>query len=260
MNNGGLSMFLTFCFLFHFKSEDNMTFADVHIHALYGVDDGPKDMESMCEIVDASYGDGVRYMCLTPHYHPGYYGNNGEKAKAAYEKLKGYCAEKYPDLKLMLGNELHYERGCINWLAAGACNMMGDTHFVLVDFSDGEKKDVITKMLDRLLNAGYTPILAHAERYGSLSLGLIDEYRQNGVIVQMDAQSVFGGFGFWVKRFANKLLAARLVDIVSTDAHNVSSRPPQMSKCYEYIKKKCSERYADSLCFERARDVIFGGN
>lgn len=237
-----------------------MEFADIHIHALYGVDDGPKNMESMCEIVDLSYNDGVRYMCVTPHYHPGYYGNNAAPARDAYDKLCTYCKNKYPDLRLMLGNELHYERGCINWLANGDCNVLGNSHFVLIDFSDGEKKDVIAKMLDRLLNMGYTPILAHAERYGSLNLALIDEFRQNGVIIQMDAQSVFGKFGFRIKRFAHKLLLARLIDVVSTDAHDTKRRTPEMSACYEHIKKKYSERYANSLCLERARDLLFDGN
>ena len=236
-----------------------MTYTDIHIHALFGVDDGPKTEEAMHEIIDASYEDGVRYLCLTPHFHPGYYGNNGDKAKVSFEKLCAYCKDKYPDLVLMLGNELHYERGCINWVANGSCRVLGDTHYVLVDFSDGEKKDVISQMLNRLLNAGYTPILAHAERYLSLSLALIDEFRLNGVLVQMDAQSVFGAVGFRVKRFAHKLLAARLVDIVSSDAHDTDKRPPQMSKCYEYIKKKFSERYADSLCRDRAREQLFAG-
>lgn len=53
-----------------------MTYSDMHIHALYGVDDGAKTEEMMLAMVDAEYQDGVRFFCLTPHYHPGYFGDN----------------------------------------------------------------------------------------------------------------------------------------------------------------------------------------
>lgn len=37
-----------------------MKFADLHIHLLYGSDDGAKDEERMREILDAAYADGTR--------------------------------------------------------------------------------------------------------------------------------------------------------------------------------------------------------
>lgn len=48
-----------------------MFFTDIHIHALYGVDDGAKTEAEMQAIVDASYADGIRTLCVTPHFHPG---------------------------------------------------------------------------------------------------------------------------------------------------------------------------------------------
>jgi len=47
-------------------------FSDLHMHALFGVDDGPKTEDDMYAVLDAAYADGTRYMCLTPHFHPGY--------------------------------------------------------------------------------------------------------------------------------------------------------------------------------------------
>lgn len=64
-----------------------MVFSDIHIHALYGVDDGAETREEMLGIVGAAYRDGTRYMCLTPHYHPGYYGRNEERTAKAFEQL-----------------------------------------------------------------------------------------------------------------------------------------------------------------------------
>ena len=65
-----------------------MDFADMHIHALYGVDDGADTKEKMLSMVEASYNDGVRLMCFTPHFHLGYFGDNSEASEKKHAKLR----------------------------------------------------------------------------------------------------------------------------------------------------------------------------
>ena len=40
----------------------DMTFADIHCHVLYDVDDGAKNEEMMQKLIDAEYEEGVRYL------------------------------------------------------------------------------------------------------------------------------------------------------------------------------------------------------
>ena len=70
--------------------------------------------------------------------------------------------------------------------------------------------------------------------------------------------SIFGAFGFYAKRFVNKILAKRLADLVSSDAHDTVKRPPKINCAYGYITKKCGKEYADKVCFENAKKMIFG--
>ena len=84
-----------------------MQFSDIHIHALCDCDDGAKSLEQMYKMIDAAYVDGTRYICLTPHYNPGYFGENTENVNKSFELLLEY-AKKYPDLQIILGNELRY--------------------------------------------------------------------------------------------------------------------------------------------------------
>ena len=56
-----------------------MGLADIHIHLLFGVDDGAKDEDEMHAILDAAYQAGTRVLCCTPHFHPGYFGDNYDK-------------------------------------------------------------------------------------------------------------------------------------------------------------------------------------
>ena len=234
-----------------------MIYADMHMHALFGVDDGAETEETMLNMVDASYRDGVRFLCLTPHYHPGYFGVHQEQIQHAYDKLFEAAKSRWQDLKLGLGNELRYDRGCVSWLQEGLCRTINGTDYVLVDFLEDEENGRIHQALDLLLNAGYTPVLAHAERYGRLKELDIQEFRENGIVIQVDTQSLFRGFGFFIQRRCRNLLKLRLVDLAGSDAHDLHDRPPGISEFCKAAEKLCSKNYAEAICFENAAKMFF---
>lgn len=236
-----------------------MIYADMHNHALFGVDDGAKTEEMMLAMVDASYQDGVRFLCLTPHFHPRGFGDNRNAVLSAYEKLCQKAIERWPGLKLGLGNELRYERGCISWIRDSMCKTMNETNYVLVDFNEAENAEHIHQALGRLLNAGYTPVLAHAERYNKLRERDVRKFKENGVLIQVDTQSLFRNFGFSVQRRCKRLLKSELVDFAGSDAHDLTNRIPEMSRFYETVKKFCSVEYATALCSKNAETIFFAG-
>ncbi|MBE6573328.1 MAG: hypothetical protein E7652_02925 [Ruminococcaceae bacterium] len=227
-----------------------MIFADIHNHALFATDDGPKSEKDMYALIDEIYKDNIRHLCLTPHFHPGYFGENGKRARRAFAVLEAYIKEKYPDLVIYKGNELRYNRGCENWVKEGMCNTINGTQYLLVDFSENERAEDIVNGTNRILNAGYVPILAHVERYRRIprNMEMVMELKGNGVIVQIDSQSVTGMFGLFSKLRSKKLLDLHLVDVVATDSHGTKRRAPSMTQSYEYIKKNYGEEYAELIC------------
>lgn len=237
-----------------------MAFSDIHTHLLFGVDDGADDEDEMHAIADAAYKSGTRLICCTPHFHPGYFGNNRDRSAASFERFAAYAEETYPDMTVYLGNEIRYDPECVSWLSDGACRTLNKTRYVLVDFSEVAEGKLIENGLNRLLNAGYIPVLAHAERYRALhgKLSTIYSYRDRGVVIQADTQSLFGGFGFAIRRQCRKLLAEGLIDIFSSDAHDCTSRPPEMDECYNFILKKYGSDRADALCRENAAKLMLG--
>ena len=237
-----------------------MGLADIHIHLLFGVDDGAKDEDEMHAILDAAYQAGTRVLCCTPHFHPGYFGDNYDKVNAAFKRLSSYVQKTYPDMALYLGNELRYEPECVNWLSQGVCRTVNCTRYVLVDFSEAAPEKVIGNGLHALLNAGYIPILAHVERYRSLHgrIPAIQAFWHDGVVLQADTQSLFRGFGLLVQRQCRKLLSLGLIDLFSSDAHNCTSRPPEMLTCFNYISKKYGADYAATLCCNNAIRLLHG--
>ena len=239
-----------------------MNYADIHMHALFGVDDGPATEKEMFQIMDAAYDDGARLICLTPHFHPGYFGDNRSKTESAFRILLDYEHTTHPDLKLYLANELRYSRSCTSWLDDRECRTLGETNRVLVDFSEDEDIRTIIGGVERLLSAGYAPVLAHVERYTALrgKRKTLQELRDNGVLLQMDSKSVLNGFGLVTKVWSRSILDARLIDIVASDAHDVSRRAPGMGQCYRYIVKKCGTDYANAVCHDIPQKIILGND
>lgn len=236
-----------------------MVFADIHSHSLFGVDDGAKTEEDMQAMLDAAYADGIRYLCFTPHFHLGYFGNNITERDKAFSNAEKYVNIRCPGMRLCLGNELRYSRECISWLEDGLCLPLNGTKYVLVDFSEMEKAKTIVDGVNRLLNAGYIPVLAHAERYDELSFSLreIQGFRQDGVLIQVDSQSLLGGFGQAVKRRAKAILRRGYADFVSTDAHDLRRRTPEMSGAFQFIERKYGRTNAERLCRVNALALLW---
>lgn len=236
-----------------------MEFADIHMHLLFGVDDGAVDEEQMKEILRAAYDDGTRIVCATPHFHPGYFGDNAADFQEAFARLRSY-AESLEGMDIYFGNELRFSENAAGWLANGLCCSINDTGYVLVDFLENDDAEYIVSSTLSLLNSGYIPILAHAERYSKFNKDLreIMQLKQNGVLIQVDSQSPFGNWGTGAKRRSRRLLKKYLADIVASDAHNTSSRPPMMSNCYAYTMKKCGEEYAKKVFWENQILILEG--
>ena len=237
-----------------------MEFADIHIHALGGVDDGARTDDEMYKMIDRAYQSGTRTICFTPHCAPGYFGFNGEKVERAFEKAANYIEQKYSDMKPYLGNELQYSREFASWIRSGECRTLNGTRYLLVDFSLNEKKETIVRGMRSVLNAGYHPILAHAERYADLNKDLkaIYEMKRDGTLIQMDSQSLTGEFGFRVKLASRCILKEGMIDIISSDAHRVAGRTPDLSAAYKYVLDKYGESRAERLFAANALRILKG--
>ena len=233
-------------------------FADLHIHLLYGADDGPRTREQMLRLFEQAYADGTRLFCATPHFHLGLFGNNAERVKNAYDELCAAVAGKYPDVKIVLGNEVRYSPAAVEWLDKGDCRTLNGTRNVLVDFHADETANTIKNALYRLLNAGYHPVLAHAERYQELNRrwDLFDELKNHGVVIQIDADSVLGNWTRQAKQMSLQLLKRRLADLICSDAHNLVDRPSELTRCCAVVSKRFGEDYAEQLFYARAAQII----
>ncbi len=224
-----------------------MFFSDIHLHLLCNTDDGPKTVGDMYAMADMAYAAGTRLLCATPHFSPGHFGNNSSSAEEAFGILKEYCAAKYPDLRLCLGNELFCDGESTVWLKRGYCRTMNGTRYVLAEFPFASAERQIEKSVTALLGAGYVPIIAHAERYSKLTVKTVKKFRSYGVLIQVNARNDLKGFDFGEKLRLKRLLSKHLVDFVSSDAHNISTRIPDLNGFYRIVSQKYGSDYAEAI-------------
>ena len=234
-------------------------FIDLHNHSLCAVDDGADSYETMCRMLDVSYAEGVRCVCFTPHFlnvpdrDP-----TPEAVARSFEMAKAYCAERLPDMRLVLGCEMSYHFDCIDSLADKRIATVAGSRYVLADFLDTPDVRSIKVGVERLLNRGYIPIVAHVERYPCL-FGRIEDIRNMsmmGAVMQINAGSLFSGLMSKRRKQALKLLSEDLVDVVASDAHGIEHRTPELKRAAEFIGSRFGESYARMILKDNPEKII----
>lgn len=234
-----------------------MFFTDIHTHILYDVDDGPGSPEQMMKLLDALYVDGIRCLCATPHFYPALFGDQRERVLERFAELKSHAAQVHPDLRLCLGSEVRYCGEMVSWLRSGTCLTLNGGNHVLVDFGARESESRIVRGLEQILSSGYSPVLAHVERYERLSSSAVRDLARNGVVLQADAGSFFGAFGPGAMYRSRSMLRSQILDVVASDAHDRKRRPPVMGRAYALAGNKCDKDYADALFVTNPRLLLY---
>ncbi len=236
-----------------------MVFADLHRHLLPGLDDGAASEEDMKRMLDDAYAEGVRLLCATPHFHPGFFPYSEEKRAKAYAALEAYAAGKYPELTLFPGAELRYADAATEWLSSGICPTLAGSSCVLVDFLPDVSAEVVMTAMRKLLNEGYLPLLAHVERYPALEPAHIEELKSMGVRLQLDAGSLFGEWGVKAKARARRLIRFYRADVVGSDAHRPESKICSLPQAYRLAARLSDETYAEALFYRNPYEILTGG-
>lgn len=233
-------------------------FIDIHTHILPGVDDGAKDMEQALELLRLARDNGTVGMILTPHYRGRYRRNTPQQLRQIFEELRQRAATELPELELYLGNEAGIEIELAEKLVEGRVLSLNDGNYVLLEFHTASTAQHILDGALDVLNCGFTPIIAHAERYDAFCQNkkLAGEVQSFGALIQVNADSILGGAGCEPKRCARRLLRKHQAHFVASDAHDATRRHPMLAQCYRKVSKKYGKEYAAKVFWENARGLL----
>ena len=233
-------------------------FVDIHTHILPGVDDGAQELETALEMVRLAYESGTRALFLTPHYRGKFKANTPEYLNDSFRAFGQAVHERFPEMRLVLGQEIHYQTDIPERLSAGRVLSIGESEYVLLEFRSNSLRTEIVRGVADVARSGYIPIVAHAERYEAFrrDFSLVHEVLSRGALIQLNADSVMGKHGFFVKRFCRKVLKRENAHFIASDAHDTTMRVPVLEKCFAYVKRKHGEDYALRLFGRNAQIVM----
>ena len=237
---------------------------DIHSHILFGVDDGAKTIEDSLALIEEMYNQGVKIFILTPHRRKNMFEKSKQEIEENFKKLKQAVKEKYNDLiRIYLGTEIYYTEDIPDKIERNEIHSMAGTRNVLVEFNYGIRTKDLEDAIYNIVTLGKTPIIAHIERYDCLEKN--DETILNlielGAKMQVNAESIlkinlFGDNKKVYKKRAKYFLENDLVDIIASDAHNLSTRKPYMKEAYDVILKKYGEEKAKLLFELNAENIL----
>lgn len=198
---------------------------DFHNHLMPAVDDGAADLDESRAGIRALLADGITAIITTPHITASL-GNRGgldlylDRIAESFDALKDLAAREFPQLRIERGFEVMLDIPQPN-LDDPLLRLAGTT-FALVEFPYMNIPPNSAFALRELRQSGWTPIIAHPERYSNINpdLAVMDEWRDAGAYVQINSGSLVGSYGPRAKRLAWAILEQGAADYLCSDYHS----------------------------------------
>jgi protein-tyrosine phosphatase len=228
---------------------------DIHCHPLSAIDDGAESLEESVAMMRMAAEDGITHTVATPHCNYRYtFDPELNRQKAA--ELQAVIGD-VP--KILLGCDFHLSYENVQHLLTDRVHItINGSSYVLIEFAEYFVPKQFEQVLYDIEVAGLKPIVTHPERNPIFQKhpDLVYEWVNRGCLVQMTAQSYWGGFGTRAQSLAERWLDQNLVHFFATDAHDTKHRPPLLSPCYERVAVACGRETADRLLILNPEAVI----
>ena len=189
-------------------------FTDYHCHILFGVDDGVKELSESLEVLGYYESLGIKRVFFTPHVNLTY--NNWTLIEANFDTLKNRYNGR---IELHLAAEYLLDSGFTMQMKQGLKCI--EDNMVLVESSYLNKSSNFDETLYQISNDGFTPIIAHPERYLFMDINKYHKLKNCDYLFQLNLLSLSGMYGSQVKRRAIYLLENNMYDLIGSDMHDL---------------------------------------
>jgi protein-tyrosine phosphatase len=205
---------------------------DLHTHVLPGWDDGAADRAEAERMIAVAREDGISKIVLTPHVHR--MTRDGSDLQSLKGRVKSFQEEaEVLGIGLFAGAEVYFHLDMVRHIKDFGLTVNG-SNYVFIEFPADYLPGGVEKLVSQMMFEGLIPIISHPERNVALARApeALYELISQGAISQVTSQSITGGFG---KR--TQKAAVHLVQIIASDAHNATTRPPRLAQAVEVAAK-----------------------
>lgn len=213
---------------FRNKNKNNPPYLliDFHNHILPGVDDGSRSLHESMTLIEKMSALGYKIIVFSPHISVQQHGARKEKIISTYEQVIHILKEKFPAMLFIPAGEYMMDAEFNKILDSTSLLCFGQKKYVLIEFPLYHYHDVFLQHLQDLIFSGYTPILAHPERYWYIES---DEWfirlHEAGVLMQINFLSLTGYYGRDYQKKAEKLVQILPSFFLCSDLHHSEQLP-----------------------------------
>ena len=216
---------------------------DLHTHILFGLDDGPHDINESIRLLKDCASSGVTQIAATSHYYSSTtpYENFVSRRNRRIQALAQEIADKEIDVKILPAAEVYMSEFLLNLKSLDELKY-GNSDYILLEIPRSElERDAIIPFIEQLISYfGIKPIIAHVERYPFLltNKANLELLNQMGCLLQVDAESILPGSSPFLKMRVLSLIKKGYIDIIASDCHDLSVRPQNLVRAYNVIERK----------------------
>ena len=228
---------------------------DFHSHILPGIDDGSPDVKTSLEMLRKAREQGVSLQILTPHYYP--WKESIEQFLTRREKSRETLfAARTPELpELRVGAEVAFFNHMHRYDLQPLCT--DGTRVLLIELPfESWDSWVVDEIAALSLDRGYRVILAHVERYMGYKKNpqTLETLSELPIFLQVNAEAF--------QRFTDRRRVLALARsgkplLLGSDAHNLSSRAPNLGAGRRLVEKHLGSRYLQGMDAAAAA-LLFG--
>ena len=194
---------------------------DIHSHLIPGIDDGSQSMEESLTLLRGLEALGYEKVITTPHIMSDSYRNNAEIITSGVYHLRRAAREAGISLHIDAAAEYYLDDAFYQEMKKQSImDIVGK--YILFESSYFAKPMQMEEMIFAIGAAGYTPLLAHPERYRYIKdpEKEFTRFKDLGVHFQVNLNSFGGHYGKKAKMLANYLNTAGMIDFLGSDTHH----------------------------------------
>lgn len=230
---------------------------DMHSHILFGVDDGPENMEESLLLLNQAVKEGITGIISTSHaYHPQFHVSK-EVVLKQVQSLNELAKENNLPIQIYPGQELRLKDFITTEIAANDALSLASSKYILLELPSQGIPAYTIQIIQELLNQNKVPIIAHPERNKAIAEkpSRLARLITHGALAQVTAGSLAGHFGKSIQKTALQLVDAHLVHVYGSDVHNSTTRPFLYNKGLDYLDKHKRHELTDILLENNTRII-----
>lgn len=194
---------------------------DIHCHVIPGVDDGSPDVQTSADLIEHMQKWGISRIFASPHVTKSTFENTPETLAEPLRQLRAELTSRGNDIEVNHHAEYRLDDFSLAQFEAGTF-MSLPGNYIMIENPFVDEPWFIDQVIFDLQVKGFTPVLAHPERY-SYYFKRRDRYKalhDAGAKFQVNVLSLAEAYGKEQRAMAGYLISNGLVDFLGTDLHN----------------------------------------